>query len=734
MPSPALSPMAQGPPAVPQSPHQAAMASNTHGNGSMRPAAMKRHSSASSQGASRQHLASPGSAGEHHHLRHAVGGRQRYARIALPRNHSSGRNLAKLGRQAHQAGQHDDGRQHARQRSHEGDTEIRLPGSLDGSRPSIRRNMTYNDLPQSNSRTKLKKNLSHGQLTRLNASSKNLAGFSSKADPSPTVKARSRRPKSAEIIPPEKDLHEQEVELLQQLQEKRQQPQQHPKKVGFAVGSSGDTSEGEEGPELDGSGLPEDEWTDQSASASPFSTRQNTANNSRRTSVVLDKTSERQASQLTKQAVAIQNTAAQPQAEAKAHTQDSEMAINGTPAQSDGEEEAVSPRSRAHTKQPDLPLKSRVAEPALRRSPKHHHQTRSPLYAAKDYANPSKRLTSHQSPAPALVSGVSAVHGSAQASPANSMRSSRLNIVGGADGALDHEEDELVSRFIGSTSHPPTGSGANTGAMNTPKQGAFHSPEEDSTLHRAKPVSFHAGPVSPGSTVSGSSGAATPALGRSRVELRMMHDKALADREAAAEKQPLVPHHVFDRRNETLKSYLSLAHIQEDGRGNFGSGGLSLGPEIFKGRFKAINTELKVVEKFRSPIAESFERLQKCKGNKVQQRAAQQQAATLKTSRSAVTLPSRAGSSRESSKLSTSISPPKNCTPDQMAKLDSPSRSAISTSKNPASSKVTESELRHPRRGVSFAGTPPQMREIERDTGEADPDAIARMLWESIVG
>ncbi|KXL43419.1 hypothetical protein M433DRAFT_318267 [Acidomyces richmondensis BFW] len=733
MPSPALSPMAQLPSAVPQSPHQGATTSNSHSNGSARPAAMKRHSSASSQGASRQHLASPGSAGEHHHLRHAVGGRQRHARIALPRNHSSGRNLAKLGRQAHQAGHHDDGRKHSRQRSHEGDTEIRLPGSLDESRPSIRRNMTANDLIRNNSRTKLKKNLSHGQLTRLNASSKNLAGLSSKAELSPAVKARSKRPKSAEFVSPEKDLHEQEMELLKQMQDKRQQPQQQSKKVGFAVGSSGDTSDSGEVPEMDGPGLQEDEWTDQSASASPFSTRQNTANNSRRASVVLDRTSERQALQPAQPAMTAQNTTAQPLAQTNAHTQESLSGPDGTPAQIDGEEEAVSPRSRAHTKQSDLPPEPLVPESAPQRSPTQHQQTRSPLYAAKDYSNPSKRLTSHQSPAPALVSGVSAVRGSAHASPANSMRSSRSNVVGGADGAQDHEEDELVSRFIGSTSHPSTGSGANTGAMNTPKQGSFHTPEDESTLHRAKTASLQAGPVSPGSTVSGSSGAATPALGRSRVELRMMHDKALADREAAAERQPLVPHHVFDRRNETLKSYLSLAHIQDDGRGNFGPGGLSLGPEIFQGRFKAINTELKVVEKFRSPIAESFERLQKCRGSTVQQRIAQH-AAALKTSRSAVTLPSRTGSSRESSKLSTSISPPKNGTPDQMAKSDSPSRSVVSSARIPALNKGSESERRHPRRGVSFAGPPPQMRESEKDTSEPDPDAIARMLWESVGG
>ncbi|KAK5125018.1 hypothetical protein LTR85_001209 [Meristemomyces frigidus] len=773
MPSPALSPLGSVA-AMPSSPRQGT-------GGVARPPMMQRGSSQSSHGGSRQNIASPGSAGEHHPLRHAVGGRQRHAKIVPSRTHSSGRNLARLGKQAQHAHQPvqqvEDGRKHVRQRSHEGDTEIRLPGSLDENRPTIKRNMTAIELPRNKSATKLKKNLSHGQLTRLNSTGRNLGALTSmshKAPPSPGLRGKSKRPKSAEMVPQEKDLHEQEVELYREQQERAQPP----KKVGFAVASSEDTSEAEEAPEMEGGKHQEDEWTEESASASPYSTRQNTANNSRRASVIQDRPPDKPALNPSHPTVntATSETKQPPRAQAIAQQQMPEA--DGTPAPSEEEdEEALSPKTLAGVRQEDWQSKQGVQTSAQqyhsppqqeqRSPPQHpnhsppqqqHHsppqqqhnsppqrqqaalqhqvpkpQLRSAFQLAKEHPNPTtKRLVSNQHPAPALVSSVSALdsmHSSVRGSPAPSMRSARSNL--GQDGAMDPEQEELVSRFIPSASHPSTGSGANTASMNTPKQNSFHTPEEDSTLHRAKSAGFQVGPgpVSPGSTISGSSGAATPAMGRSRIELRMLHDKALADREAAAERQPLVPHHIYDRRNETLKSYLNLASLGNDRRGSIPStAGLSLGPEIFQGRFKAVNTELKVVQNFRDPYAEAVERLRKCRGSKLSQRSSpQKQAAALKMSKSAVTLPAR-GAVRESSKLSTSASPPKVAVPE-MAKSDSPHKPAMSSAK---SAVQIAGAGRHPRRGVSFAGTPPETRVYEMSEDGRGPDAIARSLWESV--
>ena len=293
-------------------------------------------------------------------------------------------------------------------------------------------------------------------------------------------------------------------------------------------------------------------------------------------------------------------------------------------------------------------------------------------------------------------------------------------------------EDELVSRFIPSSSHPGTGSGGNTGAMNTPKQGSFHTTEEDTAMRR---TTFHAGPVSPGSTISGSSGTATPALGRSRIELRMLHDKALADREAAAERErrPLVPNHHYDRRNETLKSYLNLASINNDARNSMTLASLSLGPEIFQGRFKAVNTELKVVQKFRDPISEAVERLRRCRGTKLSEKRGspqKQHAASLKTSKSAVNMPIRAVP-KVGSKLSTSASPPKNPVVE-MAKSDSPKKLVPSSSSEKQIAKGPGGSARPPRRGVSFAGPPAETREHVKNEDERSPDAIARSMWDSL--
>ena len=85
-------------------------------------------------------------------------------------------------------------------------------------RPAIRRNMTVTELPRTKSATKLKKNFSHGQLTRLQ-SGRNLTtlnSMSNKPPPSPGLKGKSKRPKSSDQMPQEKDLHQQEVELYQQ--------------------------------------------------------------------------------------------------------------------------------------------------------------------------------------------------------------------------------------------------------------------------------------------------------------------------------------------------------------------------------------------------------------------------------------------------------------------------------------------------------------------------------------
>ncbi|EME89324.1 uncharacterized protein MYCFIDRAFT_193271 [Pseudocercospora fijiensis CIRAD86] len=736
-----------------------------------RPSLMKRQSSQSSQSSVRlKDVVSPGSD-------HPLRVKSRHTKIVLPRNHSSARNLAKLNRQAQnvqaQAQAGDDGRKHSRQRSHEGDTEIRLPGSLDESRPQMKRNLTAYQLPRNTSHAKLKKNLSHGQLTRL-GSGRNLVAMAStahRAPPSPGLKGKSKRPKSAEIAGAGQELNVRQAEPRRRSQEERQTQQPEyarrasNKKVGFAVGSV-DSSDQEEVPEMEGSGLQEDEWTEESASASPYSTRQNTANNSRRASMNVERTVEKQTpGQLLGMKLS-------EQMQRNETTQQKSTAEVNASSDSD-EDEPPSPRSMARVRKAEAlkpkedvrrspqkppqndgrlterhePVRDEMAltqtQPHQVREPHSHPVEQTPPTAAisktvpqipfarakdqpageapkssqaKDYANPAARrlLSSQKLAGPAVLSNVSALDDkhSQRGSPAPSMQSSRSNI---GDGAADEDQDELVSRFMPSASHPSGDSGVNT-AVGTPNKGGFHTPEEGhSYLSQHHEKGFQVGLISPGSTVSGSSGATTPATGRSRTELRLLQEKALADMESRTDTKPHLPAWQYDRRNETLKSFMSSTTLGSSNR-SLVNNGLGMGPEIFQGRFRAVNTELRVVQKFRDPLGEAIARLKQCKGSKLSQRSSPQKpsAAGLASSKSAVQLPA----TQKASSLSKSASPPKAAEP-----LKRTAQSSVSFAGG-------GSERQRAKREVSFAGAP-QTREFQRELAEGTPFEIATVLWNS---
>lgn len=210
----------------------------------------------------------------------------------------------------------------------------------------------------------------------------------------------------------------------------------------------------------------------------------------------------------------------------------------------------------------------------------------------------------------------------------------------------------------------------------------------------------------------------------------MANERAMAEIEGSGKPQLLIPAHRFDRRNESLKSYLNIAALGGDGRGGLSSStGLPFGPEIFEGRFKAVNTELKVVQRFRDPLVESLARLQKVDGGRFKElrgKKTEKKADKVPISKSAVGLNSQA------SKLSASTSP-----------SASPARSALMGSKsatNMARGGGSVGNLAEARRGggsgrVKFSRTSPETREVER--GEEDlsgADAIARQLWEAAEG
>lgn len=759
------------------SPATAMPSSPKTSTGHARPALLKRHSSHSSSQSKQaaRDVVSPGSHPEGQQaLRHPVRN-NKHARIVLPRNHSSGRNLAKMARQAMAAQDSAQRQNHGRNRSHENDTEIRLPGSLDESspvqqqvqreqRPAMRRNMTSYHLSRNASHTKLKKNHSHGQLQRLNSKG-NLASMgqhSNRAPPSPGLKGKSKRPKSADMSKwaLEKDLHEQEVELAQRLAEKKERG---PKKVGFAVGSSGDSAD-EDTIDMEGAENEEAEWTEESTSASPYSTRQNTANNSRRTSMAQDRPTDR--APLAAQ-VMLSSEMQQPP---KVVSQEQQPASNGTKvAGEDEEEDDETEEDDDDPPSPRSAVKSRpqivapVSQPPQEQQPKSLQQTqqpqqqtqqpqkisqvpRSPLYAAKEHPNPTMPLLRNASgttPAPAMTSNVNALDNShsARPSPATSTLSTRSTLAG--DG-----EDELVSRFIPSASHPNTGSNPTT-TQNTPKTTHFHTPEADSSIHHhnkhrhSRHQSQLPDPVSPGnSTVSGSSGTATPAIGRSRIELKMLQEKAMADINSVVDRNPFIPAHVYDRRNESLKSYLNLAALNNNPlpastsstNALANSSSLSLGPEIFLGRFKAVHTELRVVQKFRDPLAESVARLRSCKGSKLSLRNSPQKlhAAALRTSKSAVSLPAagkiKGGAGGLHSRAVSGAAAEKGLSGSPLKGGPVGAPPALQSSKS--SVNMQQQGRRQGQRGVSFASEEPSGHAVEGgESAEDSAEAVARRMW-----
>lgn len=659
----------------------------------------------------------------------------------------------------------------------------------------MRRNMTSYHLSRNQSHTKLKKNLSHGQLQRLNSKG-NLAALGQsnlRAPPSPGLKGKNKRPKSADMSKwaLEKDLHEQEVELAQRIAEKKARG---PKKVGFAVGSSGDsTAEEMEG--MEGAEMEEGDWTEESASASPYSTRQNTANNSRRTSVVTD----RPQVKASPVAVAAPVEAQQPpQVEALEQTrrpEAQEEADDGAKVAGDVEDEEEtetegdaddddddlpSPRSPVKSRmelplRPSQPVQQQEQQPQLQSpqqptqptestqqtqsppSPQKVSQApRSPLHAAKQHPNPTMpflRSASSTVPTPATTSNINALDNShsTHGSPATSTISARSTLAG--DG-----EDELVSRFIPSTSHP--GSNPVT-VQNTPKSAQFHTPEADSSMrhhhgkHSRHQSSQPGEAVSPGnSTRSGSSGTVTPSIGRSRMELKMLQEKAMADIHSVVDRNPFIPAHVYDRRNESLKSYLNLAALNNNNANVplpavtttntlANSTNLSLGPEIFQGRFKAVHTELRVVQKFRDPLAESVARLRSCKGSKLSLRGSPQKlhAAALRTSKSAISLPAAAAKGKGGlhSRAVSGAAAEKGLSgsPVKGGPVGGVGSGAVGLQGSKSSVNVQQQGQRRQGglRGVSFAGGADVLNSQvggDESAGDVGPEDLVRRLWAEI--
>jgi hypothetical protein len=220
----------------------------------------------------------------------------------------------------------------------------------------------------------------------------------------------------------------------------------------------------------------------------------------------------------------------------------------------------------------------------------------------------------------------------------------------------------------------------------------------------------------------------------------MAQEKASADAETAGQRQPSLPVYKYDRRNETLKTYLSSWPTLSGEQKNALTAhyGTARGSAIFQGRFRAVNTELRVVQKYRDPVGESIARLKVCKAVKWPHKP-QKSAVALPTSRSSTALPVR-----QHSTLSKSTSPPLHTSPLKRAMSTTAAAQSQQTQQQgsgnghvqfaPAPAITVDSvgggsERQKTRREVSFAAAPPETREFEQDLA---PGVIASQLWQGI--
>ena len=223
----------------------------------------------------------------------------------------------------------------------------------------------------------------------------------------------------------------------------------------------------------------------------------------------------------------------------------------------------------------------------------------------------------------------------------------------------------------------------------------------------------------------------------------------MADIHSVVDRNPFIPAHVYDRRNESLKSYLNLAALNNNNANVplpavttsntiANSSNLSLGPEIFKGRFKAVHTELRVVQKFRDPLAESVARLRSCKGSKLSLRGSPQKmhAAALRTSKSAISLPAaakgKAGGGLHSRAVSGAAA--------EKALSGSPVKGgpvggAVGLQGSKSSVNVQQQgQRRQGQRGVSFAGAADigSSQIVNNEVDDAGAEDLVRKLWAEI--
>ncbi|KAG9947616.1 hypothetical protein KCU85_g5628, partial [Aureobasidium melanogenum] len=478
------------------------------------------------------------------------------------RNPSFHRSLSKIKIAQHDSRQHDDDEPptpKAKQQASVASQSTLVPPSP--SRPNMRRNNTTVHLPRNHSHAGLKKNLSSGQLSRA-------------AGGKTTVHGRT----ASQHRPDIRRAHTQPYK-------RSKSPAPKAGKVSFDVGDDDDDDDGEEMEGVD------DQWTEESASASPSTTRDNTRNNTRQNSVVLDPKQNPYARQLAEK-------------EAAADSSGSDTVGSRSPPISTKAPVSLSIRTKDFAAPQPAPTSAPQQYQQQQQPPTSSYNAQAAQQHMPDADAIARRLLERNSSinaAPPRVSSVSALANPNASDPKSlSTSNAGLSVTGGSN-------TPVVSRFI--TNDGISSKDGTPAEMSGFLQGAkghsrtvsqAQTRKEQSDLYRNQSTPNFASQKQP-STPSGS-GAVTPdpTLNQSRTQQKLWLQRGLSNIEASS--QPHLPGLLPTGRAQAMRT-----------------------PHAGK-QFEFVDKEWAVVRRFQNPLEAGLERLRKMNGGSLPGRPAKSKA------------------------------------------------------------------------------------------------------------
>jgi hypothetical protein len=467
------------------------------------------------------------------------------------RNPSFHRTLSKIKITQHDQRQHDDDEPPTpkqKQQASVASQSTLVPPSP--ARPNMKRNNTSVHLPRNHSHATLKKNLSSGQLSRVTAGKTTVHARTTAQHSRPEIRRAHTQPLKRSKSPA-------------------------PKRQSFDVGDDDDDDDDDDVEEMEGV---EDQWTEESASASPSTTRDNTRSNTRQNSVVLDPKLNPYARQLAEE-------------EAANDSSGSDTVGSRSPPKSTKDPVTLSIRTKDFAApQPgptSAPLQLQQQQP-----PTSSYNAQAAQQHMPDADAIARRLLERNSAlnaAPPRVSSVSALANPNFGDPKSlSTSNAGLSVTGGSN-------TPLVSRFItndgvdSKDGTPADQSGFLQGAKGHSRTASqAQTRKEQSDLYRNQSTPNFASQKQP-PTPSGS-GAVTPdpALNQSRTQQKLWLQRGLSNIEASS--QPHLPGLLPTGRAQAMRT-----------------------PHAGK-QFEFVDKEWAVVRRFQNPLDAGLERLRRMNG------------------------------------------------------------------------------------------------------------------------